>query len=310
MLIRTRLEELADLECPLHLALGVFDGVHIGHQAVISRALEAAARHGGLGGVLTFDPHPIQVIAPEKAPAALLATVGHKAEIVHGLGAGVFAPVRFDAALAALPAPRFLERLAAAGVRTIAVGDDWRFGRGRHGDVELLRGESCRLGYELIAVPPVMLDGERVSSTRVRQAIRDGNLAAAARMLGRPYTITGEVVAGRKLGRELGFPTANVDFGALQLPPDGVWAVRARWGGDGWRPGVANLGVRPSVPDAGRALEVHLLDFTGDLYGRELEVEFVRFLRPERKMESLEALRSQIAADRDEAARVLDEPAA
>ncbi len=174
MLICKRLEELPDLGVPLHLALGVFDGVHIGHQEVISRAVRAAAKDGGLAGILTFDPHPIRVIAPEKAPTALLATLNHKAEIVRDLGIGLFIPLQFDAAFAAMEASEFIEKLCAAPVRTIAVGEDWRFGHRRSGDVEFLEREGKLRGFRLEAVPPVMLDGERVSSTRIRQAIREG----------------------------------------------------------------------------------------------------------------------------------------
>jgi riboflavin kinase/FMN adenylyltransferase len=305
VLTRTRFADLVTLETPLHLALGMFDGVHAGHQAVIAAAISAARQHGGLGGVLTFDPHPIRVIAPEKAPTALLATLEHKARIIDDLGADLFVPLPFDRELADLDAAEFLDRLLAARVRTIAVGEDWRFGRGRSGDVAFLRAQARRRNYELIAVPPVMFDGDRISSTRVRQAIRDGNLADAARMLGRPPAVTGAVVEGRKLGRQLGFPTANIAFGAVQLPPDGVWAVRARAAAGPPVAGVANLGVRPTVGGSQRVLEVHLLDFAGDLYGRELEISFIAFIRGERKMASLEALREQIELDAKAAARIL-----
>lgn len=304
VLTRTRFEDLVTLDTPLHLALGVFDGVHLGHQAVIAEAIGAARRQGGLGGVLTFDPHPIQVIAPAKAPAALLATLDHKAHIIAGLGAEIFVPLPFDQSLADLTAAAFLDRLLAARVRTVAVGEDWRFGRGRTGDVAFLREEARRRDFRLIAVPPVMVDGERISSTRIRQAIRDGNLADAARMLGRPAAVAGTVVEGQKLGRRLGFPTANIALGAVQLPPDGVWAVRVRIGDDPPLAGVANLGVRPTVGGSDRVLEVHLLDFSGDLYGRGVEVSFVAFIRGERKMPSLEVLREQITADAAAAERI------
>jgi riboflavin kinase / FMN adenylyltransferase len=297
VLTHLRLEDLIELEVPVHLALGVFDGVHLGHQEVILRALDASRRHGGMGGVLTFEPHPIQVIAPERAPTALLATLDHKARLVRAMGAELFIPLRFDRSLAAMEATEFLDRLLAGPVRTIAVGEDWRFGRERRGDVDLLRQQAVRRGFELIAVPPVMYEGERISSTRVRQALRDGNLAAAAGMLGRDYTIAGRVVEGKKLGRELGFPTANVDFGNIQLPPDGVWAVRAGLPDGSEVPGVANLGVRPTVDGRERVLEAHLLGFSGDLYGQELEIRFQGFLRAERKMPSLQALREQISLD-------------
>lgn len=291
------IEELAGLGEPLHLALGVFDGVHLGHQAVIERAVRAAAVEGGLPGLVTFDPHPIRVIAPGKAPAALLATLDHKRRIVGGLGIRAFIALRFDAVMAAMAAGDFLERLTSAPVKTIAVGEDWRFGRGRMGDVAFLAREALARGYRLEAVPPVMFEGDRISSTRIRQAIHDGNLDEASRMLGRPYSIAAEVIEGEKLGRSLGFPTANLPVEGVQLPPDGVWAVRAGLEGRGEWPAVANLGCRPTVNGTRRLLEVHLLDFSGDLYGQILEVRFDKKLRGEIRFPSLEALRGQIELD-------------
>ena len=297
MLIRTRLEELAAFGEPLHLAVGVFDGVHIGHQAVIGRAVRAAAEEGGLAGLLTFDPHPIRVCAPGKAPTSLLETLDHKARIVRELGVGLFIALHFDEAMAAMEAGEFLARLMEVPVRTITVGEDWRFGHNRGGDVTFLRREAEKFGFRLEAVPPVMLDGDRISSTRIRQAIRDGNLEAAARMLGRPYSVTGTVVSGEKLGRALGFPTANLSTADSQLPPDGVWAVRVTAADDRVWDGIASLGIRPTLGGKPRLLEAHLFGFSGDLYGKNLEVRFVRFLRAEMNFPSLEALRLQIEAD-------------
>lgn len=291
------LEELPGLGTPLHLALGVFDGVHIGHQAVIARAVEAAAQHGGMAGLLTFDPHPIQVIAPAKAPSSLLETLHHKARVVADLGVELLIPLHFDLEFAQLPAATFLARLMAAPVRTISVGEDWRFGQDRGGDVAFLRNEAAIRGFTLEALPPVMFDGDRVSSTRIRQAIRDGNLADAQAMLGRPYTVTGTVVEGKKLGRTIGFPTANLATGQLQLPPDGVWVVHATTAGGPPLRGVANLGLRPTVDGHSRVLEVHIFDFASDLYGCELEIRFFHHLRGEIKFPSLDALRSQIDQD-------------
>jgi riboflavin kinase/FMN adenylyltransferase len=292
----TTFEELATLDVPLHLALGVFDGVHLGHRAVIARVVDAAKRDGGLAGVVTFDPHPIRVLAPEKAPRALLATLDHKAHLLAELGVGLLLAIPFDAAFAQVEAEDFLEQLCKAQVRTIAVGDDWQFGKARRGDVAMLRRFSETNGFALEAVPPVMADGERISSTRIRQAIRDGSVGAAADMLGQHYSVEGPVVEGRKLARQLGFPTANVATGEVQLPPDGVWQVEARCEGAIYQ-GVANLGLRPTVDGTSRALEVHLFDFSGDLYGRTLEVTFATYLRGERKFESIEALKEQIGID-------------
>ncbi len=296
MIVCKTFEELPGLGVPLHLALGVFDGVHAGHQEVIRRAVVAATSQGGLAGVLTFEPHPFRVIAPSKAPAALLETLGHKARVVAELGVGLFIPLHFDLALAQMEAGEFITRLTAAPVRTIAAGEDWRFGHNRGGDVNFLTEQASLRGFHLDAVPPVMHDGERISSTRIRQAIRDGNLTAAEQMLRRPYTVTGTVIEGRKLGRTIGFPTANLAIGAVQLPPDGVWSVRVGVDG-GELPGVANLGLRPTIGDGHRLLEIHLFDFAGDLYGKELEVRFCDHLRAEKKFPSMEELRQQIAQD-------------
>lgn len=291
------LEELACLAEPVHLALGVFDGVHAGHQAVLAKAIDAAAGQGGLAGLVTFDPHPIRVIAPAKAPSSLLATLDHKADVVAELGIRLFVPLRFDHEMAAMEAGDFLRKLTTGDVRTIAVGEDWRFGHDRSGDANFLRHHAAGHGYRLEAVPPVMYQGDRISSTRIRQAVRDGNLSAAAEMLGRPYSICGTVVVGEQLGRKLGFPTANLATGNLQLPPTGVWAVRCLHHTHGPLTGVANLGTRPSLGSGELRLEVHLLGFSGDLYGEELDVEFIRHLRPEKRFDSLDELRNQIRID-------------
>jgi len=297
VLIRTRLDELAAIGKPLHLALGVFDGVHTGHQAVIAEAVRAASRHGGLAGLLTFDPHPIQVIAPGKAPTSLLATLDHKAEVVRDLGLQLFIPLHFDRTFATMEAAEFIDRLCVAPVRTIAVGEDWRFGHNRNGDTRFLRDRQEKCGFHLEAVAPVMSGGDRISSTRIRQAIHDGNLEAAAKMLGRPYSVSGTVARGKQLGRTLGFPTANIPTGDLQLPPDGVWAVRITDTENHTWSGVANLGLRPTLNEQNRMLEAHIFDFSGDLYGKTLDIRFENHLRPEKKFPSLDALRQQIEID-------------
>jgi riboflavin kinase / FMN adenylyltransferase len=289
----TKLEELAAQQGPLHLALGVFDGVHLGHQAVIQRAIDAAARDGGQAFVVTFSPHPIRVIAPHKAPSALLATLDEKAEVLKTLGVDGLLVIHFDLALAEREAEDFITELCTANVRSISVGADWRFGRNRSGDISLLNRLGKMHGFRLEAVSPVMWDGERISSTRIRQAIRDGNFTTAAEMLGRPYELCETVLHGKKLGRELGFPTANLRLGERQLPADGVWAVTV----NGAQHAVANLGIRPSVDGSERLLEVHLLDFSGDLYGQKLRVRFDSFLRHEQKFPSLDDLKTQIAKD-------------
>lgn len=291
----------------MHLALGVFDGVHIGHQAVIERAVKAAEKQGGLAGLLTFDPHPIRVIAPAKAPAALLASLDHKAAIIGKLGMGLFIPLKFDLEFARKEASEFIGQLtAAAPIRTLAVGDDWRFGHNRSGDVPFLKQEAAARGFRLEAVPPVMFGGDRISSTRIRQAIHDGNLEEAGQMLGRPYSICGVVQKGDQIGRTIGFPTANLATDEIQLPPGGVWAVRVSVEGGAPQNGVANIGSRPTVGGVRRLLEVHFLGFEGDLYGRAIEVWFEQHLRVEARFPSLEALKEQIAIDVHVAKSILE----
>jgi riboflavin kinase/FMN adenylyltransferase len=290
-------EALSTCTAPLHLALGVFDGVHVGHRAVIEAARQQVESHGGNCVVVTFDPHPIRVLAPERAPRQLLASLDHKARLLEKIHVDALLALPFTREFAQNSATDFIESLVRhQNVATIAVGEDWRFGKGREGDVTFLRRIGERLGFQVIALPPVMHQGERISSTRIRQSIRDGAMTNAAEMLGRPYGIEGLVVKGQQLGRTLGFPTANIALGEEQLPPDGVWAVRGHGDGHAWQ-GVANLGNRPTVDGLSRVFEVHLFDHDSDLYGEMLEVEFVKHLRPEQKFPSLDALREQIAKD-------------
>ncbi len=295
------LEGLREIREPLHLAMGVFDGVHVGHRAVIGSAVAAAEKGGGLAGVLTFEPHPVRVLAPEVAPSRILASLDHKRELLAGLGVGVMVVVPFTREFAGCEAEVFLRDLlgAAPRLRTLAVGEDWKFGKQRAGDVALLEKFGAAHGVNILAAPAVMLDGERVSSTRVRQAIRDGNMDAARRMLGREYTVLGTVVKGRQLGRTIGFPTANLRVHNEQLPADGVWAVEVTLENGDFVRGAGNLGVRPTVEggEGRRMLEIHLLDYSGDLYGTMMEVRFLEFVREERGFDSLDELKAQIAED-------------
>lgn len=292
--------ELAQLESPLHLALGVFDGVHVGHQEVIRHAVVGAQEEGGVAGVVTFEPHPIRVLAPERAPRRILASIDHKADLLADLGVEFLLVQEFTLEFAQSEARAFIESLAGAApsLRRVAVGEDWVFGKARGGNVHRLREWGEQLGFVVNAAPPVMVQGERVSSTRIRQAIRDGNLAAAKEMLGRDYTVVGSVERGRQLARQLGFPTANVVAHNEQLPPDGVWALEAMIDGATYK-AIGNLGRRPTVEtdEARRLLEVHVFDFDGDLYDREVEAKFLKFIRPEQKFDSVEALKAQIQRD-------------
>ncbi len=293
-------DELRKLNVPVHLALGVFDGVHVGHQEVIRYAVDGARKEAGLAGVVTFEPHPIRVLAPELASRRILASIDHKAELLVDIGVDFLCVQEFTLDFSKREARDFIEDLAfsAGYLKRIAVGEDWIFGKARGGNVHHLREWGEELGFVVDAAAPVMVQGERVSSTRIRQAVRDGNLTAAKEMLGRDYTVVGTVEKGRQLARQLGFPTANVVAHNEQLPPDGVWELKAYIDGQAFK-AIGNLGRRPTVEteDARRLLEVHVFDFDGDLYGQVVEAKFLRFIRPEQKFNSMDELKAQIILD-------------
>ncbi|MBI2383666.1 MAG: bifunctional riboflavin kinase/FAD synthetase [Gammaproteobacteria bacterium] len=281
------------------LSIGNFDGFHRGHQALIARLQEHAARAGLPPAVLTFEPTPREYFG-RQGREGRVATFRDKLKALSRAGVARVLCVRFDRRFAAMPAECFVEDLLVArlGAKAVVVGDDFRFGAGRGGDIGLLRRMGERAGFVAESLGTVEEDGVRCSSSALRERLAVPDLDAAARMLGRPYALSGRVRPGLRLGRKLGFPTANV---ALRRKPAlrlGVYAVRARVAGGPPRPGVANLGVRPTLGMSRCLLETHLFDNPGDLYGRELEVEFVRFLRAEQRFESLERLAEQIERDR------------
>lgn len=295
---------LAALEGPSYLAIGVFDGVHRGHRAVIERALEDARREpGGHAVVVTFEPHPMRVLRPEAAPR-LLTSPPHLLKVLARLGVPNVLVLPFDRAFAARAPEDFIGDLVrhCRPLRQICVGYDWSFGRGRSGNVDSLTRLGREFGFTCVGLPPVLdRAGQQISSTLIRGAVAEGDFARAAELLGREFTILGTVIAGRKLARTLGFPTANLAAHNEQFPPNGVYAAAA-WVDGRERPGILNLGVRPTVDGSGeRLLELHIFDFEGDLYGRDIEVAFRRFLRPEQKFSGLEALKAQIALDCAEA---------
>jgi len=289
-----------DPKQPLALTVGNFDGVHRGHQAMLQRLTEAAEDLELPPAVLTFDPHPREFFAKEAAPPRLSSVRG-KLEQFAARGIAEAYIARFDARLAGLSAEEFVERVLVEclGTRWVLVGDDFRFGRGRSGDLALLRAKASSFSVE--AMPTVSVEGERVSSSAVRAALAKGELEHAARLLGRPYAITGRVAHGDKRGRNLGFPTANVP---LRHKPalSGVFAVRVHGLGDTPRTGVASLGVRPTVKAGGKPLlEVFVFDFDEAVYGRRVSVEFLHKLRDEERYPDFPALVRQMQVDVDQA---------
>jgi riboflavin kinase/FMN adenylyltransferase len=294
---------LSDLPGPLFLAIGVFDGVHLGHQAVISTSARHATKAGGTPVVVTFDPHPAKVLRPQDAPHLLTATQ-HKIALIRDLGVAHLLVLHFDREFAATTPDDFVAQLVTNShpLREICVGHEWSFGKNRAGNLDLLKRLGSTLHFDVVGVPAVTLNGEVVSSTAIRRAVADGDLTKATQMLGREYTILGTVKAGEQLGRKLGFPTANLSAHSEQFPPNGVYVTEARLRGALYR-GVANLGYRPTVTEGKpeRLLELHLFDLNKDIYGEEVEVRFLRYLRPEQKFENIDALKAQIAHDVEEA---------
>jgi len=283
------------------LTIGNFDGVHRGHQALLQRLTAHARKLGLPAAVLTFEPHPREFFAPEQAPARLT-SLREKLNLLEGSGIDQVYVCRFDARVAALSAETFIRNVLVRGLspRHLMIGDDFRFGKGRAGDFALLEraGVAHRFGVE--AMPTLDWEGERVSSSAVREALEEGDIEHAGRLLGRSYCIAGRVVAGERIGRQLGFPTANVQLKRKRVPLAGVFAVTvAGIPGDAQaRPGAASLGVRPTLGAGLKpVLEVHLLDFERNIYGAHVTVNFLHRLRDEAKYNSLDALKSQIALD-------------
>lgn len=292
------------------VTVGTFDGVHLGHVALLNALRTAAARIGAPAVAVTFDPHPLQVLRPEQAPG-LLTTRSEKLELFAQLGVDRVALLAFDERLAAYPPERFVREilLDRLGARHLVIGYDHGFGRGRSGDADMLRdiGEAAGFGVEV--VEPVVEQGTPVSSSRIRQALSEGRLVEAATCLGRPYALRGRVVRGDGRGRQLGFPTANLTLPdpAKLLPLEGIYAVHADIDGIR-RDGVLHLGPRPTYPGAGPSIELHLLDFATDLYGADVGLSFCERLRGIERYDDGAALADAIAADCAAARRVLSGP--
>lgn len=288
---------------PVCAAIGMFDGVHLGHQQIIRQTLADAEQHEGLALVITFDCHPNTIVAPQRVPP-LLQAPSQRLRTIESLGVDALLLIHFDQAFSRQTGEVFIRGLARdlGRIRSLCVGADFHFGSQRSGNVELLRQLGAEFQFAVHGMAAVSLNGQPISSTRIRESVRRGDFDAASQMLGRAYALAGRVVTGDGLGRQLGFATANLAVSGLVLPPNGVYAVHARGAGQTQR-AVMNVGFRPTMrnPEPKLCVEAHLLDFDGDLYGQELEVTFVARLRDERKFPSAAELRQQIARDVAEA---------
>ncbi|MEM6962654.1 MAG: bifunctional riboflavin kinase/FAD synthetase [Myxococcota bacterium] len=277
---------------------GNYDGVHLGHQALVKRARTIAERTGAEPAAMFFDPRPVEVLAKERAQPALT-TTERRRELLLRSGASQVLVKRFDEAFAALSAEAFVQQILVEQhqAEAVVVGPDFRFGQNRSGTVETLKNLGGVFGFKVDVLSPVNLDHQRISSTLVRQKLREGDVATAASLLGHVHDIDGEVITGAMRGRTIGFPTANLRLPEVMVPADGVYAVVARLIDESiLRPGIANLGVRPTV-DGGRSFEVHLFDFSAEIYDQVLRVGFVSRIRSEIQFSGLDALRKQIVLD-------------
>lgn len=306
MRVLRSIDGLAEIQGPVVIAAGVFDGMHLGHQAVLSEALRESKKIGATAVALTFDPHPTTVLRPDAVPG-LLTPTPFKLRLMERMGITHALVLTFDKDFAALQAEDFVERLFADAnpLAGICIGKGWAFGNQRRGNIGLLRQLGCEKKFFTCEVPPVRIDDMVISSTTIRLALSEGRLSDAAQLLGRDHAIAGSVLRGAGLGRQIGFPTANLATDHLQLPPDGVYAVEVLVEGKP-HPGVANLGIRPTIDQTAiRLLEIHLFDFEDDLYDREVEVRLKHFLRPEQRFDSIDLLKSQIARDAEAAREFL-----
>ncbi|CAK0739808.1 bifunctional riboflavin kinase/FMN adenylyltransferase [Gammaproteobacteria bacterium] len=282
--------------------IGNFDGVHLGHQQVLGQLAVQSGSYGVPTLVVTFEPHPQEYFAPDRAPPRLT-RFREKVEILRRYSVDRLLCLQFDTRMAGMAPKDFIEQVLVKGlgVRYLVIGDDFRFGHERRGDFAMLKEAGESYGFPVVNLHTFRIDHERVSSTRVREALTLGDLDSAEKLLGRPYRMAGRVAHGDKRGRLIGFPTANLFLHRHATPLSGVYAVEMFGIPGEPRPGVANIGMRPTVGGTQALLEVHLFDFCGDLYGRHVEIDFLRKLRDERRFSSFEELRTQILIDAEEA---------
>ncbi|MEY3876657.1 MAG: hypothetical protein RLZZ191_340 [Pseudomonadota bacterium] len=288
------------------VALGNFDGFHLGHQAVAGAAIQQAKAAGKPAIIATFDPHPVRFFAPE-SPWFRLTTLDQRQRLFEKAGADAMLVFDFDAELAATSAEDFIVSLLMdrLGISAVVTGEDFTFGHKRGGNIDVMRDLGAAHGLTSTAMGPVVDDGGVISSSRIRNALKDGDCATATALLTRPFTVEGIVQHGDKNGRLLGFPTANIDMGHYLRPRYGIYAVKGRLPDGRVLNGAANLGIRPTFDPPKELLEPHFFDFAEDLYGQNIEIEFHAFIRGEAKFDSLDALMAQMAQDCDEARRIL-----
>lgn len=294
---------------PVSLGIGVFDGVHLGHQQVIRQTIADARQHEGLSVAITFDRHPSTIVAPARAPQ-LIYSLSQRLRAIEAVGVDATMLIEFTEEFSRKSGEVFVRELVAGfgSIASVCVGSSFTFGHQRSGNVELLTKLGAEFGFAVHGLSALALGGKTVSSTRIRNCIRAGDLNAASQMLGRAYALAGRVIEGDRLGRTLGAATANLEITGLVLPPNGVYAVHVEVFGKRLR-AVANIGLRPTVASAKpqQRFEVHVLDFSGDLYGAELEVTFAGRIRDEQKFGSLDELKSQIGRDIAAARKMFDQ---
>ena len=288
--------------------IGIFDGVHIGHQAVLGRVIRRARRLGEKSLVITFDPHPAVILNPRNAPPMIM-SVAHRLRILEGIGFDICWVMHFTKQMAQKEAWQFVRDFLVAklGISEIWVGKEFRFGRINLGTVELLRVLGKRYGFSVHQITPIQSGKQKISSTEIRRLIEKGKLSKARRLLGRPVSILGTVIRGESLGGKIGFPTANLDPHHEAIPPRGVYTVRVVLDGKCYR-GVVNIGIRPTIKRKRKreiTIEAHLIDFSGNLYGKDIELLFVKKLRNEKKFHSLKMLACQIQRDIQKAKQIL-----
>ena len=289
------------------ITLGNFDGLHLGHQELIRKIIQRAEETASLSMVVTFRPHPLKILAPEKCPP-LISIYEEKIRLLEQLGIDVLVKIPFSLDFAAMEPRDFVKDILCGllGAKEIFVGYNYRFGKGRKGDIRLLRELGEEFGFVVREIEQVSLNGEVISSTRIRQLLKNGDVGDAAKFLGRPYALCGIVVKGDGRGRGLGFPTANIASRHAIIPSNGVYAVKL-FVRDKYYNGVVNIGMRPTFDASSLAIEVHIFDFDEDIYGEEITVSFMRKIREEKKFGSAEALINQISADIEIAKEILSQ---